>query len=98
MLERDYQSDLKQRIKAQMPKGTKILKNDSSCLQGICDLLVSYGAKAAWLEVKRSKAAPHRPNQDYYVNQINSQGGFARFIYPENEEEVISEMRGWLGV
>ena len=98
MLERDYQTDLRKRIKAQMPKGTKVLKNDASDLQGICDLLVSYGPKAAWLEVKRSKTATHRPNQDYYVEQINSQGGFARFIYPENEKEIIEELRGWFGV
>lgn len=98
MLERDYQPKLKKRLKAIMPPGTKILKNDASAIQGIADLLVSYGAKCAWLEVKESQDAAHRPNQDYYVEQINSQGGFARFIYPENEEEVISEMRGWFGV
>lgn len=95
MLERDYQPKLKKKLKAMLPSGTKILKNDAQYLQGIADLLVSYGSKCAWLEVKESQNAPHRPNQDYYVEQINSQGGFARFIYPENEEEIISELRGW---
>ncbi len=95
MLESDYQTDLKKRLKTVMPSGSKIIKNDSKILQGVADLLVSYGAKCAWLEVKRSENAPHRPNQDYYVNQINSQGGFARFIYPENEEKIFSELRGW---
>ena len=95
MLERDYQSELKKRLKAIMPPGSKIIKNDAQLLQGIADLQVSYGARCAWLEVKRSADAPHRPNQDYYVNQINSQGGFARFIYPENEEKIFSELRGW---
>lgn len=98
MLERDYQPKLKKKLKAIFPPGTKILKNDAQYLQGIADLLVSYGSKVAWLEVKNSVTAPHRPNQDFYVDQINKQGGFARFIYPENEEEVISEMRGWLGI
>lgn len=98
LAERDYQPKLKKKLKAIFPPGTKILKNDARYLQGISDLLVSYGAKCAWLEVKDSQDAPHRPNQDYYVNQINSQGGFARFIYPENEKEVISELRGWFGV
>lgn len=98
MLERDYQPKLKKRLKVIMPPGTKILKNDSSIIQGIADLLVSYGAKCAWLEVKESQDAPHRPNQDYYVEQINSQGGFARFIYPENEKEIIEELRGWFGL
>lgn len=98
MLEREYQSDLKKRLKSIMPPGSKILKNDSQYLQGIADLLISYGAKCAWLEVKKSKYAAHRPNQDYYVKQINSQGGFARFIYPENEDEVVEELRGWFGL
>ena len=98
MLERDYQPKLKKKLKCIFPPGTKILKNDSQYLQGIADLLVSYGSKVAWLEVKESQDAPHRPNQDYYVNQINSQGGFARFIYPENEKEIIEELRGWFGL
>ena len=98
MLEREFQSYLKRRLKTIMPAGSKIIKNDASEIQGIADLLVSYGPKVAWLEVKKSKDAPHRPNQDYYVEQINAQGGFARFIYPENEEEVISALRRWFDV
>lgn len=92
MLESDYQKGLVKRIKDLMPPGAKVIKNDARLKQGIADLLVSYGNKCAWLETKRSEKASHRPNQDYYIDQINSQGGFARFIYPENEEEVLQEM------
>jgi len=92
MLERDYQKGLVKRIKDMMPPGTRVIKNDAQLKQGIQDLLVSYGDRCAWLEVKKSKNAKHQPNQDFYVDLVNSQGGFARFIYPENEEEVLSEM------
>ena len=42
MLERDYQSHLIKRIKALLP-GCVVLKNDSSYLQGIPDLVIFYG-------------------------------------------------------
>lgn len=74
-----------------------VLKNDSGYIQGIPDLQViihtHFGSIVAFLEVKRNKNAHHQPNQDYYVNQINEEGGFARFIYPENTEDVLSDMR-----
>ena len=92
MLERDYQKGLIKRIKNLMPEGTRIIKNDAKLKQGIQDLLVSYGNRCACLEVKKSKNAKHQPNQDYYVDLVNSQGGFARFIYPENEDTVLKEM------
>ena len=67
MLERDYQKGLIKRIKNLMPEGTRIIKNDAKLKQGIQDLLVSYGNRCAWLEVKKSKNAKHQPNQDYQI-------------------------------
>lgn len=68
-----------------------ILKNDSSYIQGIPDLLVLWRDRWACLECKRSVNAHHQPNQEWYVNRMNSMS-FARFIYPENKEEVLNEM------
>lgn len=45
----------------------------------------------AALEGKKSASAPHRPNQDYYVQQMDEMS-FAAFIYPENKEEVLNEL------
>lgn len=89
-LERNYQAKLIKKIKDQFP-GCIVMKNDSSYIQGIPDLLVLYRDKWASLEVKRSATASHRPNQEYYVDLMDGMS-FSRFISPENEEEVLHEM------
>ena len=69
-----------------------ILKNDSSYKQGIPDWSVIVGQKAALLEIKIEKDAHKQPNQKYYINERNNKGGFGRFVYPENKNEVMVEM------
>ena len=89
-LERDFQSKLIKEIKKKFP-GCVVMKNDSSYIQGIPDLTVLYQDKWAMLEVKRSETASHRPNQEYYVGKMDEMS-FARFICPENKQEVLHEM------
>ena len=91
MKESKFQSNLIQKIKKLFP-GSIVLKNDPTYIQGIPDLLVLYKDKWASLEVKRSAGASHRPNQDYYVNKMNKMS-FSRFIFPENKQEVLDELR-----
>ena len=73
-----------------------MLKNDPDYIQGIPDLIVLYFDRWAGLECKRSREASHRPNQDYYVSKMNDMG-FARFIFPENKEDVLNELSGFFG-
>lgn len=94
MKESEYQGKLIKKIKKDIPN-CLVLKNDSSYLQGVPDLSVFSGPKAALLEVKISKTADHQPNQDYYVNTTNKNGGFARFIFPENEKEVLADLKNY---
>lgn len=89
--ESDYQKEVIDKIKIIFP-GLEAIKNDSKYLQGFPDFALFYKSKYALLEFKRSEHESHRPNQDYYVNKINNDGGFARFIYPENEAAIISEL------
>ena len=55
-LERDFQARLIKEIK-QIFKGCIVMKNDSSYIQGIPDLLILYRDKWAALEVKKSATA-----------------------------------------
>lgn len=96
MREAKFQSDLIKDIKKRFP-GCIVMKNDSSYIQGIPDLLVLYSNKWASLECKRSAKASHQPNQDYFVNKMNDMS-FSRFICPENKEEVINDLEQAFGI
>ena len=91
MLESTYQAKLIKKL-YRMFDGCLILKNDSSYLQGIPDLLILHNDRWALLEVKASEDADQQPNQDYYVAK-GSHMSFASFIYPENEKEVLDALR-----
>ena len=91
MLENKFQSNLIKEIKKEFP-GCMVLKNDSSYIQGVPDLLVLYKEHWCSLEVKKSAKAKHRPNQDYYVDKMNDMS-YSSFIYPENKEDILNELR-----
>lgn len=89
-----FQNRLIEKLKKELP-GCVVMKNDSGYIQGIPDLTIVYKDKWATLECKRSKNESHQPNQDYYVELMNNMS-FSRFIYPENKEEVLEELRRFL--
>lgn len=91
MLENKFQSTLIKELKQEFP-GCMVLKNDPTYLQGVPDLLVLYKDKWASLEVKKSATAKHQPNQDYYVDKMNEMSHSA-FIYPENKDQVLDNLR-----
>lgn len=90
-LESQFQKDLIDEIKQEFP-GAVAIKNDSGYIQGFPDWTILYKDKWAVLEAKREKDAPKQPNQDYYVEQLDNMS-FSRFVYPENKEEVLNELR-----
>lgn len=91
MLENKFQAMLIQKIKTIFP-GCIVMKNDSSYIQGIPDLLILHNDKWASLECKKTANAKKQPNQEYYVGRMNEMS-FSRFICPENMEEVLDELR-----
>lgn len=90
MLENKFQSNLIKKLKKQYP-GCIVMKNDSSYIQGIPDLIILHRDKWASLECKKTANAKRQPNQEHYVDRMNEMS-FSRFIYPENEEEVLREL------
>lgn len=93
MLESKFQANLIKKLK-NLFQDCVVMKNDSSYIQGIPDLLVLYKNKWASLECKKCANARHQPNQDYYVAKMDEMS-FCRFIYPENEERVLDELKHW---
>lgn len=92
--ENSFQADLIKELKTVFPVSV-ILKNDSSYLQGIPDLSIFVGDKWAFLECKKSQDASHQPNQDYYIRQAKYMGSYGAFIFPENKNEIIEELRNY---
>ena len=91
MLESKFQAQVICDISKMIPEAV-VLKNDSTYIQGIPDLTVLCNGKWAMLECKKSKDERHQPNQDYYIDWANKIA-FGRFIFPENKEEVLSELQ-----
>jgi hypothetical protein len=96
-LERDYQPGLIKRIESRFP-GCLVLKNDEQYIAGIPDLTILYGFNCALLEVKKSaddheKSVRNQPNQYFYLTQVTEMGGFACYIYPEVEDEVLDALQ-----
>ena len=94
MKESKFQSNLKKELKNIFP-GCIVTKLDSGDIQGIPDLLILYKNKWATLENKRTSKAHRQPNQEYYVNKMNDMS-FSKFIYPENKEEVLTDLKEYL--
>lgn len=90
-LERDFQGQLIKDIKQMFP-GCIVMKNDSSYIQGIPDLLILHNDKWASLECKKKANANRQPNQEYYVDKMDKMS-FSRFIFPENKDEVLEELK-----
>ena len=90
-LESKFQKELIDEIKSEFP-GCVVMKNDAEYIQGIPDLTVLHKDTWAALEVKKSEKSSKRPNQEYYVNKLNDMS-YSRFVYPENKEEVMKELR-----
>ena len=88
MKENQFQSQLIKKIKDRLP-GCIVLKNDPNYIQGIPDLTILYKKRWATLECKKDGKSKHRPNQEYYVGEMNKMS-FSSFIFPENEQEVLA--------
>lgn len=89
-LERTFQTRLRKELERMFP-GCIILKNDPNLQQGIPDLVILWRGHWALLEVKKSRTARQRPNQDWFVEKAAGMS-FGAFIYPENAEEVLNAL------
>ena len=90
MRESEYQKHLIRDLKRRFP-GAIVLKNDPNYIQGIPDLTVLCDGFWAMLEVKRSRAASKRVNQQWYIDKASDMS-FGAIISPDTHEEILDEM------
>lgn len=93
-LESPFQSRFIKRLELEF-SGCVVLKNDANYRQGIPDLLMLYKNYWAIFEVKKTKptkASDFEPNQEWYLDKLDSMS-FAVCVYPENEEEVVDALQ-----
>ena len=86
-----FQSGFVKTLRRDYP-GAIVFKTDSQQTQGIPDILMLYGSHWFAFEMKKYKDASHRPNQDYYIKCF-SKYTYAAFVYPENVDEVLANLR-----
>lgn len=91
MNECQYQRRIIRRIYREYPE-VVVVRTNPQLQQGIPDLIVLSRRNWVALELKRSRTARHRPNQSYWLDRLGLIG-FARFLYPENEQEVFNEIQ-----
>lgn len=96
MKENVFQAKLIKKLKT-IFVGCIVLKNDPNYIQGIPDLSIFYKDKWAMLECKANSKSSLQPNQLYYISYIDKMS-FGRVISPENEEDVLKDMKAFMGV
>lgn len=94
MLENRFKTKLIGELKERFP-GCYVFHLDPNEMQGAPDLLILYKNRWAALEGKKSATASIRPNQEFYVEKMNTLS-YASIIYPENKDEIINELELYL--
>ena len=91
MLENRFKTELIKELKSIFP-GCVVIHPDATEIQGIPDILVLYKNKWAALEGKKSYNSHRQPNQQHWVDVLDSMS-FAAFIFPENKDEVLHDLQ-----
>lgn len=94
-LESSFKARVVKHIREELLPGCILTTGNSASQQGIPDVFIVYHNKWAMLEFKRAANSVHQPNQDYFVRMLD-EWSFAAFIFPENEEEVLSALQSTL--
>lgn len=67
-------------------------------LRGVPDYVGCVNGYAVFLEYKKDKAEIYKDKgrtklQEYRMSQVRKNGGYASFIYPQNHDQVLREMK-----
>jgi hypothetical protein len=90
--ESSFQSHVIARLRDLIGDDGFVFAMDGNYIQGFPDVLILYKGKWAALECKKSSKEPFQPNQEYYIDLIDSLS-FCRVIYPSIENEVFNDLQ-----
>ena len=69
-------------------------KQDSTTVKGFPDTIVLLPeGLTIFIEFKKSKTAKFQPLQKEWNKKLNDRNYFAYIMYPENEKEIMAEIR-----
>ena len=72
-------------------------RQDSTTVKGFPDTIVLLPESLViFIEFKKSKTAKFQPLQKEWNKKLNDRNYFAYILYPENEKEVMAEIRNLL--
>jgi hypothetical protein len=91
VLESQFKRRFKDRLEEVFP-GCVILDIDPINNRSMPDTIFLYDRFWAALEFKKSINSSKRPNQEYWITELAEMSA-AYFVYPENQEEVMSELQ-----
>lgn len=94
-LESEFQMQFIEALRSVLPY-CEVIKVESGMIQGFPDRIILYKQHWLALEFKKSTRAHRQPNQEHYIHKFN-QWSFARFVSPENAEEVLHEIQRTFG-
>lgn len=94
--ESDYKRKLMKKLR-QIPS-SYWYSHQAGSIRGISDIIGCVNGVMVVLEVKRSleeyrKKSPRTALQEKFLSNIRSAKGYGSFIYPENEEKILSEIQ-----
>lgn len=97
MLESAYKRKLINIVKHDICYDNKVwvVRPNSTFNPGYPDLIFLIDRMWMALEVKRKASAHISPLQNFLVEDMNSVG-FARFVFPGNEKEVLDELQNYI--
>lgn len=94
MLERDFKKNFQKRLKKEVkPLAILQYKQDATTVAGFPDTLVILEGITIFIEYKKSKTAKFRPGQKEWNAKLNENGHFAFICTPQNQEEVLEEIK-----
>jgi hypothetical protein len=97
MRESEFQTKVNRGLRAQYPDA-HILKTDgpASGVQGFPDwAIVLPNATTVFYDAKVSANAKRQPNQDWYMDDLNSKGYLAMFVCPDNVDEFYKKVASY---